>query len=372
MTLNLNMRMNKNMEMLDPSDKEDGGDRKKLRLSKDQSAVLEESLKLSTLNPISCSINKAAKLKGPFLCGCNQVVEIEVFIVFLLPCNNGSLLYGVDAALIATGRGPFTKGLGLENINVVTQRGFVLVDERMQVIDANGNLVPHLYCIDVANEKMILAYAASAQRISIVEQVSGKDHVLNHLSIPAACFTHLEISNGWTHRAKERAEIEGFEISVAKTSFKPNTKALAENEGEGLAKSVCLFCGSSQGKQSSYQDDVELGKELQSIHKLNGSIDVIQSMTQLNKVYLYCNNFSGTLPDISRLTSLKTFSVRDNNISGPTPKFNSNVTIDMNNGSNNFFLSDPRVACDPLVNTLLSIAESVDYPIVFAENRKRE
>ena len=28
----------------------------------------------------------------------------------------------------------------------------------------------------------------------VVEQVCGKDHVLNHLSIPAACFTHPEIS----------------------------------------------------------------------------------------------------------------------------------------------------------------------------------
>ncbi|CAA3012127.1 dihydrolipoyl dehydrogenase 2, chloroplastic [Olea europaea subsp. europaea] len=50
----------------------------------------------------------------------------------------------VDAALIATGRAPFTKGLGLENINVETQRGFVPVDERMRVIDANGNLVCNL------------------------------------------------------------------------------------------------------------------------------------------------------------------------------------------------------------------------------------
>ncbi|CAL5381386.1 unnamed protein product [Camellia sinensis] len=41
-------------------------------------------------------------------------------------------------------------------------------------------------------------------------------------------------------QAKERAEIEGFEISVAKTSFKANTKALAENEGEGLAKVIFL------------------------------------------------------------------------------------------------------------------------------------
>ncbi|XP_037491992.1 dihydrolipoyl dehydrogenase 2, chloroplastic isoform X2 [Jatropha curcas] len=146
----------------------------------------------------------------------------------------------VDAALIATGRAPFTNGLGLENINVVTQRGFVPVDERMRVIDADGNLVPHLYCIGDANGKMMLAHAASAQGISVVEQVTGRDHVLNHLSIPAACFTHPEISMvGLTEpQAREKGETEGFEVSVAKTSFKANTKALAENEGEGLAKLI--------------------------------------------------------------------------------------------------------------------------------------
>ncbi|GFP87915.1 dihydrolipoyl dehydrogenase 1 chloroplastic [Phtheirospermum japonicum] len=146
----------------------------------------------------------------------------------------------VDAALIATGRAPFTQGLGLENINVQTQRGFVPVDERMRVIDANGKLVPHLYCIGDANGKMMLAHAASAQGISVVEQVSGNDHVLNHLSIPAACFTHPEISMvGLTEpQAREKAAKEGFEVSIAKTSFKANTKALAENEGEGIAKLI--------------------------------------------------------------------------------------------------------------------------------------
>ncbi|AES65034.1 putative dihydrolipoyl dehydrogenase [Medicago truncatula] len=146
----------------------------------------------------------------------------------------------VDAALIATGRAPFTQGLGLENIDVATQRGFVPVDERMRVIDANGNLVPHLYCIGDANGKMMLAHAASAQGISVVEQVTGRDHVLNHLSIPAACFTHPEISMvGLTEpQAREKGEKEGFDVSIAKTSFKANTKALAENEGEGLAKLI--------------------------------------------------------------------------------------------------------------------------------------
>ncbi|KAL1194717.1 Dihydrolipoyl dehydrogenase 2 [Cardamine amara subsp. amara] len=146
----------------------------------------------------------------------------------------------VDAALIATGRAPFTNGLGLENINVVTQRGFIPVDERMRVIDGNGKLVPHLYCIGDANGKLMLAHAASAQGISVVEQVTGRDHVLNHLSIPAACFTHPEISMvGLTEpQAREKAEKEGFKVSIAKTSFKANTKALAENEGEGLAKMI--------------------------------------------------------------------------------------------------------------------------------------
>ncbi|CAA7014819.1 unnamed protein product [Microthlaspi erraticum] len=63
----------------------------------------------------------------------------------------------VDAALIAIGRAPFTNGLGLENINVATQRGFIPVDERMRVIDGNGKLVPQLYCIGDANGKMMLA-----------------------------------------------------------------------------------------------------------------------------------------------------------------------------------------------------------------------
>lgn len=40
----------------------------------------------------------------------------------------------------------------------------------------------------------------------------------------------------WQPQARALAEKEGFKYSVAKTSFKANTKALAENEGDGLAK----------------------------------------------------------------------------------------------------------------------------------------
>lgn len=44
-------------------------------------------------------------------------------------------------------------------------------------------------------------------------------------------------------QAREKADKEGFEVNVVKTSFKANTKALAENEGDGIAK-VILFATS--------------------------------------------------------------------------------------------------------------------------------
>ncbi|XP_028096244.1 receptor protein kinase TMK1-like [Camellia sinensis] len=117
-------------------------------------------------------------------------------------------------------------------------------------------------------------------------------------------------------------------------------------------------------------------------------------MTQLNQVWLHSNSFSGPLPELSGLTGLQNFSVRDNRITslvpvslvnlpllkvvnltnnllqGPTPKFHSLVAVDMTIGTNSFCLSDPGVGCDSRVNTLLTIAQSVGYPTVFADNWK--
>ena len=42
--------------------------------------------------------------------------------------------------------------------------------------------------------KYMLAHAASAQGISAVENICKRPHVLNHNSVPAACFTHPEAS----------------------------------------------------------------------------------------------------------------------------------------------------------------------------------
>lgn len=64
------------------------------------------------------------------------------------------------------------------------------------------------------------------QGISAVENICSRSNVLNHLSVPAACFTHPEISFvGLTQEAaEEKAKEEGFSLGSAKTSFKANSK----------------------------------------------------------------------------------------------------------------------------------------------------
>ncbi|CAI9278786.1 unnamed protein product [Lactuca saligna] len=54
-----------------------------------------------------------------------------------------------------------------------------------------------------------------------------------------------------------------------------------------------------------------------STFRLNGSIDVLQNMTQLTEVWLHTNSFSGPLPDFSRLNKLQNLSLRDNSFTGP-------------------------------------------------------
>jgi len=146
----------------------------------------------------------------------------------------------VDAALVATGRIPATKNIGLDTIGVETdRRGYIPTNDHLQVL-ANGEPVPNLWAIGDATGKMMLAHTASAQGISAVENICGDDHVVNYRAIPAAAFTHPEISYvGLTEdAAKDLGKEEGFKVKSVRTYFRANSKALAEGESDGLAKVI--------------------------------------------------------------------------------------------------------------------------------------
>ncbi len=146
----------------------------------------------------------------------------------------------VDACLVATGRIPATKNLGLETVGVeCDRRGFIEVNDQMQVIK-DGKPVPHLWAVGDATGKMMLAHAASGQGVVAVENMVGHTKIVNYQAIPAAAFTHPEISYvGMSEpQAREAGEKEGFEVATAKTYFKGNSKALAEKETDGIAKII--------------------------------------------------------------------------------------------------------------------------------------
>ncbi|WP_342596877.1 dihydrolipoyl dehydrogenase [Cyanobacterium aponinum UTEX 3222] len=145
----------------------------------------------------------------------------------------------VDACLVATGRIPATKNLGLENLGIETERGFIPVNDKMQVLK-DGKVVPHLWAVGDANGKMMLAHAASGQGIIAVENMCGRDKTIDYRSIPAAAFTHPEISYVGLNepQAKELGKNYGFEVATARTYFKGNSKALAEKETDGIAKII--------------------------------------------------------------------------------------------------------------------------------------
>ncbi|MBW4468211.1 MAG: dihydrolipoyl dehydrogenase [Pegethrix bostrychoides GSE-TBD4-15B] len=146
----------------------------------------------------------------------------------------------VDACLIATGRIPATQDLGLESVGVeLDRRGFIPVSDEMAVL-RDGQPVSHLWAIGDATGKMMLAHAASAQGVAAVENICGRTRQVDYRSIPAAAFTHPEVSFvGLTEpAAQELAQAEGFQIQTVRSYFKGNSKAIAEGETDGVAKVI--------------------------------------------------------------------------------------------------------------------------------------
>jgi dihydrolipoamide dehydrogenase len=145
----------------------------------------------------------------------------------------------VDACLIATGRVPVTKDLNLESLGVELQRGFIPVTDHLNVV-TNGKPIEHLWAIGDATGKLMLAHTASAQGVAVIETICGRPRTVNYNAIPAAAFTHPEVSFvGLTEpQAKAKGEQEGFAINTVRTYFKGNAKAIAEGETDGIAKVI--------------------------------------------------------------------------------------------------------------------------------------
>ncbi|CRG93159.1 dihydrolipoyl dehydrogenase, apicoplast, putative [Plasmodium gallinaceum] len=147
----------------------------------------------------------------------------------------------VDSCLVATGRKPNTQNMGLENMKIQMNRGYVSVDEYLRVKKENNDIYDNIFCIGDANGKQMLAHTASYQALKVIDFIENKEknkvnesskNNLNkpilYKNIPSVCYTNPELAFiGLTEKEakKKYPNNVGVEISY----YKSNSKILCEN-----------------------------------------------------------------------------------------------------------------------------------------------
>ena len=134
-----------------------------------------------------------------------------------------------DVVLVATGRKPFTEGLGLDALGIkMSSRG------QIEVNDTWETSVPGIYAIGDVIDGPMLAHKAEDEGMAAAEQVAGKHGHVNYSVIPGVIYTHPEVANvGHTEESLKEA---GHDYRVGKFSFMGNGRAKANFAGDGLVK----------------------------------------------------------------------------------------------------------------------------------------
>jgi dihydrolipoamide dehydrogenase len=139
-------------------------------------------------------------------------------------------VFEADKVLVAVGRRPNSEGLGLEEVGVKIDRGFVPVDRRM------ATSVPGIYAIgDVAGQPM-LAHKASREAEVVAEVIAGHNAELDVRCIPAVIFSDPEVASAGLTAGE--AENRGRKIKVGKFPFAALGRAIANADTDGFVKVV--------------------------------------------------------------------------------------------------------------------------------------
>jgi dihydrolipoamide dehydrogenase len=137
----------------------------------------------------------------------------------------------VEKVLLAAGRRPATKNLGLEDIGIKVDRGAIVVDRRTMETS-----VKNIYAIDDCNGGTLLAHVASAEGIVAAENIMGKVSKIKLNPTPYAVYTKPELAAvGITEK---EARKQGYEVRVGKFPLYANGKSLIMGELNGIVKFV--------------------------------------------------------------------------------------------------------------------------------------
>jgi dihydrolipoamide dehydrogenase len=136
-----------------------------------------------------------------------------------------------DIVLSAAGVAPNTENIGLEELGIKTDRGFILTDDYYQTN------VPGIYAIGDVLKTQALAHVASAEGITCVEKIAGQSpEPIDYGNIPGCTYCIPEVASvGYTEAAAKEA---GYELKIGKCPFSASGKANAAGVSEGFVKLV--------------------------------------------------------------------------------------------------------------------------------------
>jgi len=136
-----------------------------------------------------------------------------------------------DVVLSAAGVTPNTENIGLEDLGIVTDRGYIKVDDYYQTN------VPGVFAIGDVLATQALAHVASAEGITCVEKIAGHHpEPIDYNNIPGCTYCIPEIASvGYTEQAAKDA---GYELLVGKFPFVASGKAKASGHSEGFVKVI--------------------------------------------------------------------------------------------------------------------------------------
>jgi len=134
-----------------------------------------------------------------------------------------------DVVLIATGRKPYTEGLGLAEAGVeLDDRGRVKTDGHLKTN------VPGIYAIGDVIAGPMLAHKAEDEGVAVAEIIAGQAGHVNYDVIPGVVYTSPEVAS--VGKTEEELKKAGIDYKVGKFPFTANGRARAMLKTDGFVK----------------------------------------------------------------------------------------------------------------------------------------
>jgi dihydrolipoamide dehydrogenase len=145
--------------------------------------------------------------------------------------NGEQKTFTAEKMLVSVGRQANIEGIGIENTDIVVEKGFIQTNEFYQTKES------HIYAIGDVIGGLQLAHVASHEGIVAVEHIAGQNpSPIDYTMISKCVYSRPEVASvGLT---EEEAKAKGYDVKVGKFPFKAIGKALVFGEAEGFVKII--------------------------------------------------------------------------------------------------------------------------------------